>query len=53
MYNEPLIVKVKGGKAGGGSELTAKGKIIIAEFKRIESQIEKLLQELSNSIITK
>ncbi|GAB6070958.1 hypothetical protein JCM30760_20550 [Thiomicrorhabdus hydrogeniphila] len=50
MYEEPLIVKVKGGKAGGGSELTEKGKAVIAEFKRIEQRITVLLEELSESI---
>jgi len=50
MYEEPLIVKVKGGKAGGGSELTEKGKAVISEFKRIEKKLTVLLEELSESI---
>ena len=50
MYDEPLIVKVKGGKAGGGSELTTKGKQLIKDFKKIETKLSLFLQELSNGI---
>jgi len=50
IYDEPLIMKVTGGKSGGGSKLTEKGKMVIAEFKKIETRLTVLLKELSETL---
>jgi len=50
MYDEPLIVKVKGGRAGGGSELTIKGRQLIKDFKGIETKLTEFLKELSSGL---
>ena len=50
MYDEPLIIKAKGGKAGGGSVLTVKGKSIIKKYKNVEQEIQSLLERLSSGL---
>ncbi|BCN94040.1 hypothetical protein THMIRHAM_18250 [Thiomicrorhabdus immobilis] len=47
MYEEPLIVKAQGGKSGGGSVLTPKGKALIKEFRVVEQQLVLVLQQMS------
>ncbi|WP_029408179.1 winged helix-turn-helix domain-containing protein [Thiomicrorhabdus sp. Milos-T2] len=47
MYDEPLIVKAQGGKSGGGSVLTPKGKALIKEFRVVEQQLVLVLQQMS------
>lgn len=51
MYEEPLLVKVKGGRAGGGSVLTAKGRWVINEFRGIEVRLERFLNEQSQLLV--
>lgn len=50
MYDEPLIVKAKGGKSGGGSVLTPKGEALIKEFRVIEQQLVLVLQQMSKML---
>jgi len=50
MYSEPLVVKEVGGKAGGGSVVTDRGKKLIADFKFIEMEMEAFLQKLSQDV---
>ena len=50
MYDQPLIVKAQGGKSGGGSVLTPKGKQLIKEFRVIEQQLVLFLQQSSDAI---
>ncbi|WP_024851777.1 winged helix-turn-helix domain-containing protein [Hydrogenovibrio kuenenii] len=46
-FDEPLVVKEQGGKAGGGTRLTDKGKKLVKEFRRIESGLTEFLQRES------
>jgi len=50
MYDEPLIVKVQGGKSGGGSVLTPKGQCLITEFRSIEKKMSAFLQQASQRV---
>lgn len=50
MYDEPLIVKAKGGKSGGGSVITPKGLTLIKDFKSIECELSQLLEKLSANL---
>jgi len=50
MYDQPLIEKAIGGKAGGGSHLTPRGKKLIADFKKVEFELQKFLKEMNSSI---
>ncbi|MCA1952578.1 MAG: LysR family transcriptional regulator [Hyphomicrobiales bacterium] len=35
-FREPLVVSVKGGKAGGGAHLTEAGKAVLAAYRQAE-----------------
>ncbi len=50
MYDEPLVVKEVGGKFGGGSVLTARGKKLILDFKRVEYELQSFLERMSSVI---
>lgn len=50
MYDQPLIVKEIGGKSGGGSVLTERGKKLIADFKRVESNLIEFLNNMDKHI---
>lgn len=50
-YGEPLVEKSTGGKGGGGTLLTEKGKKIITTYTRIKSEIHTKIDELSAEII--
>jgi len=50
MYDEPLIVKAVGGKAGGGSIVTPRGKKLITEFRVVEKELVKVLQQMSELV---
>lgn len=50
MYSEPMIVKVKGGKSGGGSLLTETGRKTVEEFKCIEVDLIEFLQKKSEEL---
>jgi len=48
LSDEPLVVRVSGGKGGGGTHLTSKGKEIIEAFHNLEAKHQQFL-ELLNS----
>lgn len=50
MYDEPLIEKEIGGKSGGGSKLTPRGKKLIEDFRNVEKSLELFLQEMSERL---
>lgn len=37
MFHGPLVVSTKGGRAGGGAELTDLGRQVLAAYRRIEA----------------
>lgn len=51
MYAEPLVVKEHGGKSGGGTQLTDKGKALITEFRALEKDLAVFLEAQSSKII--
>lgn len=50
MFSEPLVIKAQGGKAGGGTRLTEKGKEVIQEFRRIEQELSEFLTSVSDRL---
>jgi molybdate transport system regulatory protein len=46
-----LIMRHRGGAAGGTSELTADGKELIVKYRKIEKEIKKLLRPCSFNLI--
>lgn len=50
MYEEPLIVKEVGGKSGGGSVVTERGKKLIKSFRRLESEMQRFLNEMETLV---
>lgn len=50
MYDQPLVVKVQGGKSGGGTQLTPKGQHLITQFRALEKQLQVFLTEVSASL---
>ncbi len=50
MFEEPLVVKEHGGKAGGGTQLTDKGHLVVKEFRRVEEKLKAFLQEMSDNL---
>jgi molybdate transport system regulatory protein len=46
----PLVERSTGGKGGGGTHVTERGKRLIAAFKRIAQEHERFLQSLSDEI---
>jgi molybdate transport system regulatory protein len=50
MYLEPLVVKAHGGKSGGGTQLTARGKALILEFRALEKELTAFLETQSGKI---
>ena len=51
MYAEPLVVKEHGGKSGGGTQLTARGRILIVEFRALEKNLAVFLEAQSSKIL--
>lgn len=49
-FDEPLVVKEQGGKSGGGTRLTEKGRRLVEEFRRIEKGLVDFLQKESSKI---
>ena len=43
-FREPLVEAVRGGKSGGGAELTREGRKVIALYRRMERQSQKAVQ---------
>lgn len=46
LSDEPLVVRVVGGKRGGGSELTARAKRLIDVFRAMELEHRRFMQQL-------
>ena len=44
VYDEPLVLKVHGGKLGGGSQITPKGLAVIKAFKSLEAKLIQFLE---------
>lgn len=40
-FAEPLVLSVRGGPKGGGAEVTARGKAILAAYRRLEALVER------------
>lgn len=51
MYTEPLVIKEHGGKSGGGTQLTQRGKTLILEFRALEKELTLFLEAQSSKII--
>lgn len=47
MFDEPLVIKEQGGKAGGGTLLTERGHQAIADFRAFEEKFAAFLQQES------
>ncbi|WP_238696259.1 winged helix-turn-helix domain-containing protein [Thiomicrorhabdus sediminis] len=43
MFDEPLLVKVTGGKSGGGSVLTEQGLKVVKNYRAIERELKDFL----------
>lgn len=50
LAGEPLVERSTGGKGGGGTHLTARGKRLVAAFKLIEEEHRRFLQSLGENI---
>lgn len=37
MFQEPLVLRTRGGAKGGGAEITAAGRRVLAEFRNLEA----------------
>ncbi len=48
MFDEPLVIKEKGGVSGGGTRLTEKGEQAIKQFRSFESKLVYFLDKESN-----
>ncbi len=44
LYGEPLVATQKGGKEGGGASLTAVGRELLTEYRRLSDRIEAFVQ---------
>lgn len=50
IYKTPLVIKEQGGKSGGGTTLTDKGKEVIATFRGLEKRLSQFLAKESAKI---
>ncbi|MDG4811695.1 LysR family transcriptional regulator [Hydrogenovibrio sp. 3SP14C1] len=50
MFDEPLVLKEHGGKSGGGTQLTSKGRWVVAEFRQLEKKLIAFLQKESEKL---
>ncbi|HBQ44499.1 MAG TPA: ModE family transcriptional regulator [Thiomicrospira sp.] len=44
-YDVPLVIKVQGGKAGGGTQLTDNGRAVIKKFRSLEVKLSAFLKK--------
>lgn len=47
---EPLVIKQRGGANGGGAEISAYGIRILQEYRQIEAQVKKLVNQINIEI---
>ncbi|HZL09333.1 MAG TPA: winged helix-turn-helix domain-containing protein [Prolixibacteraceae bacterium] len=47
---EPLVIKQRGGANGGGAEISAYGEKILKEYRIIEAQVKKLVDQINVEI---
>src|SRR5262245_19151763 len=47
---EPLVVTATGGKHGGGTKLTEKGKELVEVFRTVEKEHRRFVQDLSDRV---
>lgn len=50
LSGEPLVERQAGGKGGGGTRLTERGKRLVANFKRIEDEHRRFVAELGQQV---
>ena len=50
LAEKPLVSRLTGGKGGGGTSLTAEGKKIITQFRTIQEEHRKFLDNLENRL---
>ena len=48
--NKPLVIKLRGGKGGGGAILTDFGKLIINEYDVLETEVQRFVKKLNTEI---
>lgn len=47
LAGEPLVERVAGGKGGGGTRLTPRGELLVANFRRIQAEHQRFIEHLS------
>ncbi len=47
---EPMVIKKRGGVNGGGAEISSYGVRILSEYKLIEAQVKKLINQINVDI---
>jgi len=47
---EPLVIKQRGGANGGSSEISVYGERILQEYRQIETQVKKLVDQINVEI---
>ncbi len=47
---EPLVIKQRGGANGGGAEISGYGIKILREFRQIEAEVKKLVNQINVEI---
>jgi len=50
LAEKPLVERLTGGKGGGGTSLTAAGKMVITQFNTIQEEHRKFLSNLENRL---
>ena len=51
-FTKPLVSAVRGGKSGGGAELTQMGRQVVALYRKMEKQSQKAIQPAWKSLGT-
>ena len=51
LAGEPLIIKSQGGKGGGSSKLSPKGKMLIHKYKELKKVFQDLINEINLSFM--
>lgn len=50
LHSQPLVLSEKGGKSGGGTQLTELGKHYVSEFRALEKRLELFLVQQSEEL---